>query len=99
MATPDRWGPRAPQVRGGWRCSLCNINFPNDRDKFKQCPACGDECHYMSNVTPDEDWLEQVAQNISRWEGGDHDTFPIEWLIPETPEAEDEGETGTQGGS
>lgn len=33
----------------------------------------------MSNVTTDEDWLDQVTENIMRWEGGDHNTVPVEW--------------------
>lgn len=89
--SPDR----RPQIRGGWRCSLCNINFPNDRERFKICPACGDECHYMSNVTTDEDWLDQVAENIMRWEGGDHNTVPTEW----TQEAQNPPEQDESGAS
>lgn len=98
MASPDRW-IRRPQVRGAWRCSLCNINYPNDRDRFKVCPACGDECSYMPSATPHEDWLDQVVENVLRWEGGDHNTIPTDWLIPPPKAEEDEGETGTQGSS
>lgn len=97
MASPDRW-LRKPQARGGWRCSLCNINYPNDRDKFRVCLACGDQCNYMSNVTPNEDWLDQVAELVKRWEGGEHNTIPTDWLVP-PPKAEGEGEAGGQGGS
>lgn len=53
----------------------------------------------MSNATPHEDWLDQVVENVLRWEGGDHNTVPTDWLIPPPKAEEDEGETGTQGSS
>lgn len=93
MASPDRW--RGSQIRGGWRCSLCNITYPNNRDKHTFCLACGDRCDYMSNATPDDDWVDKVAELVQRWEGGEHDTFPTDWLIPPTKETEGEGEAGT----
>lgn len=95
MASPDRW--RQPQIRGGYRCGLCNITYPNDREKFLHCIACGDRTSYMSGAKPDDDWVDKAAELVQRWEGGDHDTFPTDWLIPPPKKTEGEGETGTQG--
>jgi hypothetical protein len=85
------------QVRGGWRCSLCSITYPNDRTKFKVCLACNDQCDYMSNGVVDEDWLDKVHDLIMHWEGGAHDSFPAEWQIP--PQTPDEREAGAEGGT
>lgn len=83
---PDRW----KQVKGGWRCGLCSITYPNDRDRFMRCPACHEACVYMSNVMVDADWADQITDNVLRWEGGADDKVPIEWLLP--PEKKEEGE-------
>lgn len=80
--------------RGGWRCSLCGITYPNDRDKFKNCIACGEPCSYISSDPPDEDWLEMATYLIMRWEGGDHNTIPTEWTQEAEPPEQDE--PGTQ---
>lgn len=69
---------------------MCSIMYPNDRDKFKVCLACGDQCNYVSSDPPDEDWLDKVTDLIMHWEGGAHDSFPAEWQIP--PSKAGEGE-------
>lgn len=67
---------RLGQPKGGWRCSLCNITYPNNRDKHTYCLACNDRCDYMSNAEVDVDWVEKAAELVERWEGGNHDKPP-----------------------
>ena len=86
---------RGIQQRGGWRCSLCSITYPNDRDRFKVCLACRDECSYMSNAEVDEDWLDKVFDLVMRWEGGDHGTVPTEWAQETPPEGKSDSQEGS----
>lgn len=59
------------------------------------CLACHDQTEYISGAQADADWVDRVAELVEKWEGGDHDTFPTDWLLPPSKETESEGEAGT----
>ena len=53
---------------GCWRCSMCNLNYPDNTD-YRACVVCDEELNHFSDVYADTDLIENIRKAVYRHPG------------------------------
>lgn len=58
-------GPKKKKEEACWRCSTCNLNYPDDTE-IENCVVCDSKLNHFTGVAAHEDLIDRIKAAVWR---------------------------------